>query len=138
MIQRMSHTPIFVLDQESAKEFYVGKLGFQVNTDAKMGEDFRWLTVSPPGQPDLEISLMAIAPGMLWDQGTADAVRELVVGGKLGAGVFTTPDIHQTYEELSAKGVEFVQAPKEEFYGIEAIFKDDSGNWFSLSQPKPH
>ena len=138
MIQRMSHTPIFVLDQDSAKDFYVNKLGFEVKTDAPMGEGFRWLTVSPPGQPDLEITLMQIAAGMLWDEATANTVRGLVQGGKMGAGVFSTPDIYKTYEDLTAKGVEFVQAPKEEFYGIEAIFKDDSGNWFSLGQHKPH
>ncbi|HVT11081.1 MAG TPA: VOC family protein [Fimbriimonadaceae bacterium] len=134
----MSHVPIFVLDQDSAFDFYVGKLGFSVKTDAKMGENFRWLTVCPPGQPDLEISLMAIAPGMLWDEETAAKVRSLVEAGKMGAGVFGTSDIHKTYEELTAKGVTFVQPPKEEFYGIEAIFKDDSGNWFSLTQEKPH
>jgi catechol 2,3-dioxygenase-like lactoylglutathione lyase family enzyme len=138
MIQRMSHAPIFVLDQDSALDFYVNKLGFTLKTDAKMGEDFRWLTVTPPGQPDLEITLLAIAPGMLWDQDTADKVRGLVEAGKLGAGAFATADIHKTYEELTAKGVEFLQPPKEEFYGTEAIFKDDSGNWFSLTQQKAH
>ena len=138
MIQRMSHTPIFVLDQDSALDFYVNKLGFTLKTDAKMGEDFRWVTVTPPGQPDLELTLMKVAPGMAWDEETAAAVKKLVEAGKFGAGVFGTPDIHKTYEELKAKGVEFVQPPKEEFYGTEAIFKDDSGNWFSLTQEKPH
>lgn len=138
MIQRMSHTPIFVLDQDSAIDFYVNKLGFTLKTDAKMGEEFRWVTVTPPGQPDLEITLMKIAAGMMWDEKTASTVRGLVESGKMGAGVFGTADIHKTHEELSAKGVEFVQAPKEEFYGTEAIFKDDSGNWFSLTQQKPH
>ncbi|HVL39879.1 MAG TPA: VOC family protein [Fimbriimonadaceae bacterium] len=136
MIQRMSHTPIFVLDQDSAYDFYVNKLGFQVKTDAKFGDDFRWLTVTPPGQPDLEITLMPIAPGTIWDQTTADTVRDLVRNGKMGAGVFGTSDIHKTYEDLTAKGVEFLQSPKEQFYGTEAIFKDDSGNWFSLTQQK--
>jgi AraC-like DNA-binding protein/catechol 2,3-dioxygenase-like lactoylglutathione lyase family enzyme len=138
MIQRMSHTPIFVLDQDSAKDFYVNKLGFEVKTDAKMGDDFRWLTVSPPGQPDLEITLMSIAPGQVLDADSAQKVRELVEAGKMGAGVFGTSDIHKTYEELTAKGVVFLQPPKEEFYGTEAIFKDDSGNWFSLTEQKPH
>lgn len=132
----MSHAPVFVLDQDRAYDFYVNKLGFRVNTDAKMGDDFRWLTVSPPGQPDFEITLMKIAPGMAWDDESAEKLRDLVKSGKLGAGVFNTPDIQKTYEDLSAKGVEFVQPPKEEFYGIEAIFKDDSGNWFSLTQSK--
>lgn len=132
----MSHTPIFVLDQDSAYDFYVNKLGFQVKTDAKMGEDFRWLTVSPPGQPDLEITLMALQAGMAWDEETAAKLRELVKAGKMGAGVFGTSDVYKTYEELKAKGVEFIKPPKEEFYGIEAIMKDDSGNWFSLTQEK--
>ncbi|HZH98431.1 MAG TPA: VOC family protein [Fimbriimonadaceae bacterium] len=132
----MSHTPIFVLDQDSAYDFYVNKLGFEVKTDAKMGEDFRWLTVSPPGQPDLEITLMPIKSGMIWDDAAAAKVRELVQDGKMGAGVFGTSDIYKTYEELVAKGVQFKSPPKEEFYGIEAIFQDDSGNWFSLTQEK--
>lgn len=134
----MSHTPIFVLDQDSAYDFYVNKLGFQVKTDAKMGEDFRWLTVSPPGQPDLEITLMALQAGMAWDEETAATLRGLVKAGKMGAGVFGTSDIHKTFQELKAKGVEFIKEPTEEFYGIEAIMKDDSGNWFSLTQEKPH
>ena len=132
----MSHAPIFVLNQDSAYDFYVNKLGFQVKTDAKMGDDFRWLTVTPPGQPDLELTLMAVAPGMAWDEDTAGKLKELVQAGKMGAGVFGTSDIHKTYEELKAKGVEFLQPPKEQFYGTEAIFKDDSGNWFSLTQEK--
>lgn len=136
MIQRMSHTPIYVLDQDSAIDFYVNKLGFSIHTDAKMGEDFRWVTVTPPGQPDLELTLMKIAPGMAWDEETASTIKNLVKAGKMGAGVFNTPDIYKTFEELKAKGVEFVQEPKEEFYGIEAIFRDDSGNWFSLTQAK--
>ena len=138
MIQRMSHTPIFVLDQDSALDFYVNKLGFDLKTDAKMREDFRWITVTPPGQPDLEITLMLVASGMMWDDQTTDSVRELVKAGKMGAGVFATSDIYKTYEDLKAKGVDFIKEPKEEFYGIEAIFKDDSGNWFSLSQEKGH
>lgn len=138
MIQRMSHTPIFVLDQDSAVDFYVNKLGFTLKTDAKMGEDFRWVTVTPPGQPELELTLMKVAAGMAWDEETAATVKKLVEAGKFGAGVFNTSDIHKTYEDLKAKGVEFIQEPKEEFYGTEAIFKDDSGNWFSLTQQKPH
>ncbi len=90
MIQRMSHATIYVLDQDSAHDFYTQKLGFEVKTDAKMG-DFRWLTVSPPGQPDLEIVLMSIQPGPPMDTETADTIRDLVKNGKLGSGVFATP-----------------------------------------------
>lgn len=136
MIQRLSHSTIWVLDQDSAYDFYVNKLGFDVKTDAKMDGGFRWLTVSPKGQPDLEIILMAIAPGPSLDEASCATLRELVRTGKMGAGVFDTADCQKTYEELKAKGVEFSQEPTDRFYGVEALFKDDSGNWFSLSQHK--
>ncbi len=135
MIQRMSHTTIFVTDQDAAKDFYVGKLGFEVRTDATMG-DFRWLTVGPKGQPDLEIVLMPLAPFGHMDAESAEALRKLLEKGVLGAGAFHTADCRKTYEELSARGVEFKSPPEEKFYGVEAIFRDNSGNWFSLTQPK--
>ena len=130
----MSHVSVYVLDQDSAYEFYVKKLGFQVHTDAPMGPTMRWLTVSPPDQPELEITLLPITEGMIFTKETADQMRKLVKSGTFGFGVFECKDIYATYEELKAKGVVFSKAPKKEFYGIEALFKDDSGNWFSLSQ----
>ena len=72
--------------------------------------------------------------GDLFPEGTADALRTLVKEGIFGVGVFTSHDIFATYEELKAKGVEFTKPPTKEFYGTEALFKDDSGNWFSLAQ----
>ena len=135
MIQRLSHVTIWVLDQDAAFDFYVNKLGFEVHTDAKMDNGFRWLTVSPKGQPDLEIVLMPTGPGPMMDQETSDALRTLIQKGKLGAGVFATADCRKTYEELKAKGVEFSQPPTERFYGVEALMKDNSGNWFSLGSP---
>lgn len=136
MITKLNHVSIFVLDQESAFDFYVNKLGFKVHTDAEMGPGKRWLTVTPPEQPDLEISLMAISPGMMFNEASAAAMRDLVSKGTFGFGVFECNDLLATYEELKAKGVEFTKAPKQEFYGFEALFKDDSGNWFSLGQKK--
>ncbi|HKD14796.1 MAG TPA: VOC family protein [Candidatus Angelobacter sp.] len=136
MIQRMSHTAIFVPDQDQAKDFYVGKLGFEVKTDASMPNGFRWLTVSPKGQPDLEIILMKIAPGPKLQEDDVATIKALVKKGAFGAGVFDTADCRKTYEELKAKGVEFLAPPKEEFYGIQAVFRDPFGNWFSLTQPK--
>ena len=133
MIQRMSHTSIYVLDQDDALEFYTKKLGFEVRTDATMG-DFRWLTVGPKEQTDLEIVLMPIRAGMTWNEATAKQVRALVERGVFGAGVFETPDCKKTYEELKRRGVEFMSPPQERPYGIEALFKDNSGNWFSLTQ----
>jgi catechol 2,3-dioxygenase-like lactoylglutathione lyase family enzyme len=125
---------IFVLDQESAYDFYVNKLGFKVHTDAPMGPGMRWLTICPPEQPELEIALMAISEGMMFTKESAEAMRKLVADGTFGFGVFECNDLLATYEELKAKGVEFKKAPTQEFYGFEALFKDDSGNWFSLGQ----
>jgi len=135
MIQRFSHITIYVIDQNEAYDFYVNKLGFNVHTDATMDGGFRWLTVTPKGQPDLEIALMPTAPGPKMDQETADLLRALIQKGVLGSGVLETADVRKTYEELKEKGVEFMQPPVERFYGIEALFKDNSGNWFSLTQP---
>ena len=135
MIQRFSHITIYVLDQDAAYDFYVDKLGFEVHTDAAMDGGFRWLTVNPKGQPDLEIALMPTGPGPHRDQETSDMLRALVSKGALGHGVLETADIQKTYEELKSKGVEFSQPPTERFYGIEALMKDNSGNWFSLTQP---
>ncbi len=134
MISKMNHVSIYVLDQASAYEFYVNKLGFKVHTDAEMGPGMRWLTVCPPEQPDLEIILMPIVKGMAFTEETAEQMRTLVKKGSFGFGVFQCNDIYATYEEMKAKGVEFTKPPKKEFYGVEALFKDDSGNWFSLGQ----
>jgi len=135
MIQKLSHTTIYVLDQEQALDFYTNKLGFEVRMDMTMDNGFRWLTVSPKGQ-DIELVLMKVEAGMSMDEETATALRTLIEKGKLGMGVFETPDIYKTYEELKAKGVHFRSEPEEQFYGIEAIIQDDSGNWFSLTQRK--
>jgi len=135
MIQRLSHTTLYVLDQDSARDFYVNKLGFEVRMDAKMDNGFRWLTVSPKGQPDLQIILMQVdGPNMQPE--VAKTIRSLLTEGKINGGVLQTSDCKKTYEELKAKGVEFPSPPKEQFYGIEAIMKDDSGNWFSMTEPK--
>lgn len=136
MITRLNHVSIFVLNQDSAYEFYVNKLGFKVHTDAPMGPGMRWLTVCPPEQPDLEITLMPIEDGMMFKDGAAAQMRELVRKGTFGFGVFECHDLNATYEELKAKGVVFQKPPTKEFYGYEALFADDSGNWFSLGERK--
>jgi catechol 2,3-dioxygenase-like lactoylglutathione lyase family enzyme len=135
MIQKMSHATIFVNNQNEALEFYRDKLGFKVHTDAMVGESFRWLTLCAPDQPDFEIILMEPKPGMLMDEETSNQLRAILSKGVLGAGAFHTDDCRGTYEELKAKGVQFVSEPKEQFYGVEAVFRDNSGNWFSLTQP---
>jgi catechol 2,3-dioxygenase-like lactoylglutathione lyase family enzyme len=142
MITKLSHSCFYVLDQDSAKEFYTTKLGFTVNTDVVMGEGFegaghgfRWLTVSPPDQPELEIILADCRMGH--DEQTAKELRALVAKGALGAAAFDTDDCQKSFEELSARGVTFLSEPAERPYGIEAVFRDDSGNWFSLTERRP-
>ena len=149
MIQKMSHSIIHVLDQDQAKAFYADKLDFDVKVDLSMPNGFRWLTVAPKGQPELEIILMKVGSGdnfiktKYGEPETSNAKEKdvetialLLARGKFSGGVFQTADCRKTYEELTAKGVEFLSAPKEQFYGVEAVFKDPFGNWFSLTQPK--
>ena len=138
MIQRLSHTTVYVLDQDVALTFYRDKLGLDVHTDATMDGGFRWLTVSPKGQPDFEIALMKVAEGPMCDAETAATLRKLVAKGTFSIGVFDTADCKATYEKLKANGVEFSGPPEEKFYGIEAVGKDPFGNWFSMTQHKPH
>lgn len=135
MIRKMSHATIFVSNQEEALSFYRDKLGFKVHTDAMVGADFRWLTLNVPDQPGFEIVLMEPKPGMLMDEATANQLRAIMAKGVLGAGVFNTDDCLATYQELKDKGVQFVSEPAVRPYGVEAVFKDNSGNWFSLTQP---
>ena len=102
-----------------------------------MGPGARWLTVVPPEQPELEIVLMPIMTGMHLSEAAAEQLRELVRQGTFGFGVFECSDLLATYEEMKAKGVVFRKPPTKEFYGYEALFVDDSGNWFSLGEKKP-
>jgi catechol 2,3-dioxygenase-like lactoylglutathione lyase family enzyme len=140
MSLRFTHTTIWVLDQDSAKEFYTEKLGFEVRQDFIMGDGFegagagiRWLTVGPVDQP--EVQLILADCGMGHDPTATEMIRELVAKGALGSGVLSTEDCHAVYEELSSRGVVFLQEPAERPYGIEAVLRDDSGNWFSITQP---
>jgi len=136
MLTKLSHATIYVLNQDSAYDFYVNKLGFKVHTDAPMGPGMRWLTVTPPEQPSLEIILQAIHEGSMFKEEAAKQMKELVKNGTFGFGVFECNDLMATYEELKAKGVVFKKPPTKEFYGYEALFVDDSGNWFSLGEKK--
>lgn len=138
MITKLSHATIWVTDQDVAYDFYVNKLGFEVRTDATMDGGFRWLTVGPKTQPELELALMLTAPGPMVDQESIDMVKTLLAKGVLSTGVFQVDNCQATYEDLLSKGVEFTYGPKEQFYGIEALLKDPFGNWFSMTEPKPH
>jgi catechol 2,3-dioxygenase-like lactoylglutathione lyase family enzyme len=139
MITHLSHTSVFVLDQDSAKAFYTEKLGFEVRQDITMDEEFegggagfRWLTVGTKEQPDMELILASCSMGRAPE--AAEQLRTLVASGALGVGVLATDDCQRTYEELSAKGVTFLAPPAERPYGIEATLRDDSGNMISLTQ----
>lgn len=140
MTMRLSHVTVWVLDQDAAKAFYTDKLGFEVQDDITMGEEYegagagiRWLTVAPK-EGDGPVFILADC-GMGNDPETAETLRSLVAKGAIGPGVITTDDCRRSFEELSARGVVFLQEPAERPYGIEAVFRDDSGNWFSLTQP---
>ena len=124
-----------VLDLDQAKDFYVGTLGFEVTLDEVM-DDFRWLLVHPPGQPELPMMLVVPGPPEV-DEETAEQMRGLVERGRMGLGALATDDCRATYEELRAKGVEFTEEPEERFYGVDAGFRDPFGNHWRLTQPKP-
>jgi catechol 2,3-dioxygenase-like lactoylglutathione lyase family enzyme len=146
MIQKMSHTTIYVLDQDQAKDFYADKLGFEVKADYTGANGFRWLTVAPKGQSEVEIALVKVGSGGDFGRMNGnsaetakkdiDAMAGLLKKGWLSAGAFQTADCRKTSAELKAKGVEFVSEPKDEFWGVTAVIKDPFGNWFSMTQPK--
>jgi catechol 2,3-dioxygenase-like lactoylglutathione lyase family enzyme len=133
MITGISIVSVWVLDQDSAKDFYAGKLNFTVTNDIKLDNGMRWLTVRPPGSESQELLLMDPLHSML-DEETAQQVRALVAKGALSPGVMATSDCKADHALLSARGVEFTQEPAERPYGVEALMRDDSGNWFSFTQ----
>jgi catechol 2,3-dioxygenase-like lactoylglutathione lyase family enzyme len=134
MITNVSLVTVYVTDQDEAKKFYTEVLGFEEHTDVAMGDGFRWVTVAHPDHPELEITLML--PGPPLDEGVAEAVRRALANGTMGGFGLSTTDCHKTYEDLTAKGVEFVQTPADRPYGIEAVMRDNSGNWLVLVEPK--
>jgi catechol 2,3-dioxygenase-like lactoylglutathione lyase family enzyme len=127
---------LYVLDQDQALDFYVGKLGLQVNTDQDLGF-MRWLTISVPGDRDRQILLEKPGAPAL-DEKTTAQVRELVSKGATGGHLFfTTADCRKTYNELRGKGVEFTEEPTERPYGIDCGLRDPFGNHIRFSQPLP-
>jgi catechol 2,3-dioxygenase-like lactoylglutathione lyase family enzyme len=134
MFTALTHTFIYVLDQDEALDFYVGKLGLEVHTDADLGF-MRWLTVNVPGRPESELVLSL--PEMGNDEETAAEIRALVAKGGCSGVIFSVDDCRRTYEELVAKGVEFTQEPTEHFYGIDCGLRDPFGNPLRFTQPAP-
>jgi predicted enzyme related to lactoylglutathione lyase len=133
---KLSAAQLWVHDQDEALAFYTEKLGMEVRTDATMAEmgDFRWLTVGPVGQPDIAIVLMAIPGEPVFDADTTAQVKDLVAKGASGTVFLTTDDCRAAVEELKARGVEFTDEPQEMPYGIDAGFRDVSGNAIRLTQ----
>jgi catechol 2,3-dioxygenase-like lactoylglutathione lyase family enzyme len=134
MITNVSLTTIFCEDQDATRDFYVDVLGFEPRADVRMGGDFRWVTVGHPSQPELELTLMVPGPPM--DPDSAESVRRLLGKGALSAVGLHVDDCHKTFEELSTKGVTFLQEPADRPYGVEAVLRDNSGNWLVLVEPR--
>ncbi len=136
MFNQITHSHIWVTDQDEALDFYVGKLGLEVRADVDMGF-MRWLTINVPGRPEREILLEVPGPPSV-DEASAEQIRELLSKGALGLGmILTTDDCRGTYEELRAKGVEFTEEPTERFYGIDCGMRDPFGNQIRMTQPAP-
>jgi catechol 2,3-dioxygenase-like lactoylglutathione lyase family enzyme len=135
---KLSTAQLWVHDQDEALAFYTDKLGMEVRSDVTMPEmgDFRWLTVGPAGQPDIEIVLMAIPGAPVMDDETREQVLTLMGKGFAGGLFLTTDDCRAAYEELKGRGVEFTETPEDRPYGIDAGFRDPSGNSFRLTQVK--
>jgi predicted enzyme related to lactoylglutathione lyase len=121
-----------VLDQERALKFYTETLGFTVTEDMDLGP-MRWLTVSPPGATDQEVLLERIGPPIV-DADTAEQIDAIIAKGVGGTLFLEVDDCRKTFDELVAKGVEVIQEPMERFYGIDAAFRDDSGNQIRMTQ----
>ena len=136
MLKQLTHVNQWVHDQDEALAFYTETLGLELREDVTMPElgGFRWLSVGPVGQPDVAIVLMAVPGPPVFDEETAEALKTLVAKGAAGGLFFQTDDIQATYEELKGKGVEFTQEPTQQPYGIDAGFRDPSGNHMRVMQ----
>jgi catechol 2,3-dioxygenase-like lactoylglutathione lyase family enzyme len=133
-ITNISLVTVYCLDQDATRDFYVDVLGFEPRVDAPMGPDLRWVTVVHPNQPEIEVTLML--PGPPLDPEMADIVRRKLEAGQLGGLGLRTDDCHRAFKELSGKGVTFLQEPADRPYGIEAVMRDNTGNWIVLVEPR--
>ncbi len=133
---RIAHAQLWVHDQDEALAFYTEKLGMEVRTDVTVAEmgDFRWLTVGPVGQDDFAIVLMPIPGPPVFEAETSEQIKVLMAKGCAGTVFLATDDCRAEYEQLKARGVEFTEEPTEMPYGVDAGFRDPSGNAFRLTQ----
>jgi len=133
---RIGNAQLWVHDQDEALAFYTQRVGMEVRSDVTLPEmgDFRWLAVGPAGQEDVSIVLMAIPGAPVMDDATQQQVRDLMAKGFAGTVFLTTDDCRAAYEDLKARDVEFSQDPEERPYGVDAAFRDPSGNHLRLTQ----
>jgi len=136
MLKQLTNVMVWVQDQDEALAFYTDKLGLELRADVTVPEmgNFRWLTVGVPGQPDVAVTLMAPPGPPVFDEETRQQLLDLVAKGAAGGLFFATDDVRASYEELSQRGVEFTQQPTEQPYGIDAGFRDPSGNQMRMMQ----
>ncbi len=135
-MKQLTNVNVWVHDQDDALKFYTEKLGMELRADVTMPEmgGFRWLTVGVPGQPDVALTLMAAPGPPVFDAETRELILTLMAKGAAGGLFFSTDDCQASYEELKARGVEFLQEPTEQPYGIDAGFRDPSGNQMRMAQ----
>jgi catechol 2,3-dioxygenase-like lactoylglutathione lyase family enzyme len=136
MLKSLTNVNVWVNDQEEALAFYTEKLGMEVREDVTVPEmgNFRWLTVGVPGQDDVALTLMTVPGPPVFDEDTRSKLLDLVARGAAGGLFFNTDDCRGTYEQLKGRGVEFTQEPTEQPYGIDAGFRDPSGNQMRVAQ----
>jgi predicted enzyme related to lactoylglutathione lyase len=134
----IANAQLWVHDQDELLKFYTEKVGLEVRSDVTVPEmgNFRWLSVGPVGQPGIAIVLMAIPGPPMMDDETAEEVRNLMGKGFAGTIFLETDDCVRSYEELKARGVVFNETPEDRPYGMDAAFRDPSGNNIRLTQPK--
>jgi catechol 2,3-dioxygenase-like lactoylglutathione lyase family enzyme len=139
MLTQLTHVNVWVHDQDEALAFYTEKLGMELRDDVTVAEldDFRWLTVGPPGQDDVALALMAIPGPPMFDPETAELVRSTLAKGVAGGLFFSTVDCRASFEELKDRGVEFTQEPTEQPYGVDLGIRDPSGNAIRVVESRP-
>jgi catechol 2,3-dioxygenase-like lactoylglutathione lyase family enzyme len=136
MITNISIASVFVKDVDASKAFYTEVLGFEEGTDITLGDGYRWCTVHHPSQPELQVQLAV--PGPPQSPEMVEAINRALDEGSMNGLGMNVDDCRKTYEELKSKGVEFLQEPSERPYGIEALARDNSGNWMVLVEPREY
>lgn len=134
MTTRISVLGLYVRDQDEALDFYTNKLDFEVHADHPNG-NYRWLTVKHPNQQSFELGLFLPQEPVL-DAATAQTMREMVAKGAMPPLVLTVDDCRAAYDALRAKGVEFTQEPIARYGGVDANFRDPSGNAWKMIEGK--